>query len=225
MGTTVLPDQRVAQKRGASAISPRAGVGISKRLSPPAKLRSVGIRRLLSIQQLLTGQPAGTKKSCSRLGDLIWLECGWEFRCGYRFCCEGFAAAPPRPEPPEMDDAFRVCTVESLLTDAECGGGRFILYRGATYEDQINDMYSFVPCRLADSEERRFCRPAITLPAGYLNPSSTQSPSNAGIPRSVSEVRAQWESVRKQVLDARCLLGVSFSTPRLDDGRIGPQAR
>jgi len=32
-------------------------------------------------------------------------------------------------KPPEIDDAFRVCTVESLLTDAECGGDRFTLYR------------------------------------------------------------------------------------------------
>lgn len=87
-------------------------------------------------------------------------------------------------QPPDIDEAFRVCTVESLLTDADCGGEKFVLYRGATYGDPINGMYSFVPCRRADSAERRFARAPI--------------------------------------LDAGCLLGVSFSTPPLDDNRRGP---
>jgi hypothetical protein len=121
-------------------------------------------------------------------------------------------------KPPDTDEAFRVCTVESLKT----GGNAedlFTLYEGATHKNQINFMYSFVPCRRADSENRRFSRPPISLPACYVNPSSTQSPSNARIPRSESEVREQWERVREQVIDTGCLLGVSFSTPRLDNER------
>jgi hypothetical protein len=128
-------------------------------------------------------------------------------------------------KPPEIDDAFRICTIESLLTDAECGRGAFILYRGATYDEPVNGMYSFAPCRRADSGEPRFPRPPLSLPARYLNPASTQSPSGAKEPRSMPELCELWEKVRQQVLDAKCLLGVSFSTPRLDDGRIGPQAR
>ena len=127
-------------------------------------------------------------------------------------------------EAPDTDEAFRVCTVESLTTGGNADD-MFTLYRGATYDAPVNGMYSFVPCRRADRKDARFSRPPISLHASYLNPSSAQSPSNAGVARSVSEVREQWERVRQRVLDADCLLGVSFSTPRLDDDRSGPQAR
>jgi hypothetical protein len=123
--------------------------------------------------------------------------------------------------PSQYDDAFRVCTIQSLLTDAGCSGDEFIVYRGVTYDAPVYGMYSFAPCRREDSEKPRFYRPTISLPARYLNPASTQSPSGAKEPRSVAEICGLWEKVRQQVLDANCLLGISFSTPRLDDGRIG----
>lgn len=126
-------------------------------------------------------------------------------------------------QPPEIDEAFRICTLEPLSTDASCSGENFVLYRGATQEAPIESMYSFVPCRRADSEIARFCRPSISLPSGYINPNSTQTPSGAKILRTPTQLREQWESVRTQVLDAGCLLGISFPTPRLDGGRIGTQ--
>jgi hypothetical protein len=122
---------------------------------------------------------------------------------------------------PDSDDAFRVCTIQPLLTGAQCGGDAFILYRGATFGAQVYGMYSFVPCRREDSTEPRFCRPPISLPGCYLNPASTQSPSGAKEPRSVAEICGLWEEIRQQVLKWKCLLGISFSTPRFDDGRIG----
>jgi hypothetical protein len=118
-------------------------------------------------------------------------------------------------DPPETDDAFRVCTVESLLTDEKYAGNPFTLYWGATYEASINGMYSFVPCRRADAQKPRFPRPLISLPGQYLNPRA-QAPKGAGQPRSLEEVRQQWENVRKQIQAADCLLGVHFSTPNLD---------
>ena len=125
-----------------------------------------------------------------------------------------------RPDqPPQCDDAFRVCTIQALLTGADCSGDEFTLYRGATYDTQVEGMYSFAPCRRMDCKEPRFARPPISLLADYLDPKSKRNPSKAGIARSVSEVREQWESVRRRVLDDCCLLGISFPTPRLDDGR------
>jgi hypothetical protein len=118
-------------------------------------------------------------------------------------------------EPPEADEAFRVCTIESLRTSGNAGKC-FTLYRGATYEAPISGMYSFVPCRRADREGVRFSRPSVALPLCYLNPRSTQSPNGAGRPRTVVEVREQWQLVREQVLKADLLLGVHFSTPLLD---------
>ncbi len=119
--------------------------------------------------------------------------------------------------PPATDDAFRVCTIESLRTSGDASE-HFTLYRGATYEDPINGTYSFVPCRRADSEIVRFPRPSVALPLCYVNPRSTQSPNGAGRPRAVGELREQWEIVCAQVLKAECLLGVHFSTPRVDHG-------
>lgn len=120
-------------------------------------------------------------------------------------------------EPPETDDAFRVCTIELLRTSGDASK-QFMLYRGATYEARINGMYSFVPCRRADSEIVRFPRPPVALPLCCVNPSSTQSPNGAGRPRTMAELVDVWEIVREQVLKADCLLGVHFSTPRLDHG-------
>jgi hypothetical protein len=127
--------------------------------------------------------------------------------------------------PPQCDEAFRVCTIQSLLTDAGCSGDEFILYQGGTYGAPVYGMYSFAPCRREDSEKSRFCRPTISLPARYVNPARTQSPSGAKEPLTVAEIRGLWEKVRQQVLDADCLLGISFATPTLDDGRIGPRGR
>ena len=119
-------------------------------------------------------------------------------------------------EPPETDEAFRVCTVESLITTGNTSTDPFTLYRGATYVAPINGMYSFVPCRRADTAQARFPRPSISLP-GYVNPSSTQTARGAKNPCSAADVREQWRNVRKQVFEAGCLLGVWFETPQLDD--------
>lgn len=122
--------------------------------------------------------------------------------------------------PPQCDDAFRVCTIQSLLTDGGCSGDEFIFYKRATHGAPVYGMYSFAPCRREDSAKLRFSRPKISLPVCYLNPASTQSPRGANEPRSVAEICGLWERVRQQVLDADCLLGISFSTPSLDNGRI-----
>jgi len=111
------------------------------------------------------------------------------------------------------DEAFRVCTIESLLTTGNADDS-FTLYRGATYEAPFNGMYSFVPSRRADTDEVRFSRPSISLPV-YVNPKSTRSPRGAKNPGFGTDVREQWEKVRRQVFDAGCVLGVWFETPRL----------
>jgi hypothetical protein len=118
--------------------------------------------------------------------------------------------------PPETDDAFRVCTIDSLGMDTKASGKRFILYRGATLEAPVNGLYSFVPCRLADHARARFSRPIVSL-TDYINPRRWRGPSGANEPRSIPELCDLWRRIRQQVLDADCLLGVSFEIPRLDD--------
>ncbi len=122
-------------------------------------------------------------------------------------------------QPPQLDEIFRVCTVEPLSLDGECSGEEFVLYRGATFDDPVEGMYSFVPARRADREEPRFSRPRVTLARDFLNPTSRQSPNGANRLRPIDQIREQWESVRNQVIEAHRLLGVWFSTPRLDNGQ------
>ena len=43
------------------------------------------------------------------------------------------------------------------------------LYIGATPDDPVEGMFSYVPCRPADADRSGFARPAITLP-GLINP-------------------------------------------------------
>ncbi len=120
-------------------------------------------------------------------------------------------------EYPFRDDTFCFCTIESLCDpSSDCAGGRFTMYRGATFDEPINGMYSFVPSQRADSARRRFARPPIKLP-GYVNPESQQTPSGAGAKdrRSAQDAHDQWVKVRDKVLSAGCLLGVWFQTPQL----------
>jgi hypothetical protein len=127
--------------------------------------------------------------------------------------------------PPNTDEAFRVCTIESLTMGGDvntCGGNgfcadtnaSFALYSCATYEAPVNEMYSFVPCRRTDRENVRFARPALSLPVEFVNPYSWQSPKGAGTPLSPRKIQELWATVRKQVLAAECLIGVHFRTPR-----------
>lgn len=111
----------------------------------------------------------------------------------------------------DVDDAFRTCTVESLTIpgDKDHRNSTFTLYRGATLEDQVDGMYSFVPARPSTTPDLRFARPAITAP-GYVNPASKQSPSGVRRPLGANEVSQVWASVRNQVFDAGCVLGVSL---------------
>jgi hypothetical protein len=117
--------------------------------------------------------------------------------------------------PHEIDEVFRVCTIESLEASGD-GNTQFTLYSGATYEYPVNGMYSFVPSRRADHDGFRFARPAISL-AGEPMKGHLQSPKGASTPRSLEQIRACWESVREQVCAKDCLIGVHFSTPPLDD--------
>lgn len=117
-------------------------------------------------------------------------------------------------DPPKTDEAFSVCTIESLVTD-DCGDYPFTLYRGATFDNPVAGMFSFSPCRVATDAEARFARPAIFLP-GYINPASAQSPSGARQPRTIEQASGQWRSVRDQAFLAGCELGVSFDTPPFD---------
>jgi hypothetical protein len=112
----------------------------------------------------------------------------------------------------DVDDAFIICSAEAITT---CGFDihmRFTLYRGATYDTPVHDMYSFVPARPAHHPQPRFSRPSIHLP-GLINPASFRGPSDAGRPLPIAEVRNSWAALREQVLAADLVLATHLTTP------------
>jgi hypothetical protein len=111
----------------------------------------------------------------------------------------------------DVDDAFRVCTLNSVAT-TDGADALFTLFRGATPGRPVNGMYSFVPCRRADAPYPRFKRPALAS-SRYVNPTIKQGMKGTGNPISLAGATKSWEQVRDQVLDAGCLLGVAFATP------------
>jgi hypothetical protein len=106
------------------------------------------------------------------------------------------------------------CAVEA---DAE-----LTLFRGATYEDPADGMFSFVPAKLASEEDPRFARPPIRI-AGLVNPASWRGPSGATRPLDTATIRNAWQSLKEQVITAGLVLGVSLDTPtrRVSPGQRG----
>jgi hypothetical protein len=114
----------------------------------------------------------------------------------------------------DASEAFLNCTVASVATSPEANVA-FTLYRGATIDNPVGGMFSFVPARLADDANPRFPRPAVELP-GLINPASRQSTWGSKRPLSIGAVRDAWCDVRDQVLDAGLELAVALDTPRRD---------
>jgi hypothetical protein len=87
-----------------------------------------------------------------------------------------------------IDDAFKICTGQSLTTASRDVHLRLTLYRGTTVDDLVEGMFSFVPARRADEAGPRFCRPSVRLP-DWINPASRQSTWGSKRPLSVGQIR------------------------------------
>lgn len=127
------------------------------------------------------------------------------------------SAEPWRPDDDDITSragaAFATCTAGSLASgDDRYGHARLTLYRGATIDDPVDGMYSFVPALPAGHDRPRFARPPIRLP-GLINPASTQSANGSNRPQPAHIVRDAWEAIRHQVLTAGLVLAVHIDTP------------
>lgn len=138
---------------------------------------------------------------------------------GHEFCLDTvLVVASARPWIPfEVDDhhvdhAFKVCTAESITSSGTDVHTDLTLYRGATFDDPVHGMYSFVPALPATDEGPRFARPAVYL-HGLINPASRQSPWGSKRPLPVTAVRDAWESIRHQVRTAGLVEAVHIDTP------------
>ena len=87
------------------------------------------------------------------------------------------------------------------------------LYRGATFDDPVDGMFSFFPAVPAGGDSG-FRRPVIDLPGEYFNPRSWQAPKGLGRNRTDGELRRIWDSLVCQVRDNGLVLGTSARTAR-----------
>jgi hypothetical protein len=111
-----------------------------------------------------------------------------------------------------VDEAFKTCTAGAIAARRSDAHLPLTLYRGATADNPVQDMFSFVPARRADRDDLRFPRPPIILP-GFINPAGRQSTWGSKRPLPMTTLRDSWEAVRHQVLTADLLLAVWVRTP------------
>lgn len=113
----------------------------------------------------------------------------------------------------QIGQAFAVCTADSLASgNDDYAHARLTLYQGATIDDPIDGMYSFVPALPVTEEYPRFARPPVRIP-GLINPASTQSAYGANRDLPAGDVRNAWEGIRHQTLTAGLVLAVQLDTP------------
>jgi hypothetical protein len=128
----------------------------------------------------------------------------------------------------DVDDAFRTCTASAIVS-GECATARaqssctpaeplpLVLYHGATYDDPVDGMFSFVPAGRADADMVRFARPSLDLPDDLLRPASQNFWGALRI-LPIDDVRAAWEQVGMQVRAADLVLATWLQTPPCEGG-------
>ena len=112
-----------------------------------------------------------------------------------------------------VSEAFQVCTIDSLASGKDdTATASLTLYRGASLEEPIEGMYSFVPAMPHEGEGPRFERPVIELPH-FINPKAFRGPSGAKKQHDIDVVRDVWERVVGQVRVQGLALATYLETP------------
>jgi hypothetical protein len=118
---------------------------------------------------------------------------------------------PVRVDDLEIDEAFKTCTGGSVATRQGDAHMNLTLYRGATVEDPVEGMFSFVPAAPAEADDPRFLRPS--LESRFINAASRQSTWGSKRLLAMDTVRDAWQDVRHQVLGGGLMLAVGLRTP------------
>ena len=141
--------------------------------------------RYSNCRQLYRGRPSGLQSLPRGSVILFGSRLSGRFVLDTVFVvADGFAATVDDHLDVDPDPLFRRNVWGSLTTDTTNGEGwlrsqEFTLYRGATPQNPVGGMYSFVPARPGGQD--RFARPAITSPGGLrrpvVNPRNSRAPS------------------------------------------------
>lgn len=96
------------------------------------------------------------------------------------------------------------------------------LYRGATFDDPVNGMFSFFPCVREDGLNQGFARPVIRIP-GVISPKMTQG-KKLNPRQSIGEITPLWSEVVRQVMVQGLALGTHADLPRINRTASGGRA-
>ena len=118
----------------------------------------------------------------------------------------------------KVPDAFLSVTGGPLTADPKLARkpeqGGFRLYRGATPEDRVQDMFSFFPAIAADGNSG-FPRPLISdFPDNHINPESFRAPKGQTAPLSCDKLFDLWNRLVNQVHKAGLVLGTHAELPK-----------
>jgi hypothetical protein len=113
----------------------------------------------------------------------------------------------------DVDLAFAVCTAHSIANVATDRHNQLTLYRGASYDNPVHGMYSFVPAKRADDKDPRFARPPVH--SAFINPRSLQSTFGSKIARPIGAVHEAWATIRDQVVGQGLEIAVHLETPEM----------
>ena len=86
------------------------------------------------------------------------------------------------------------------------------LYRGATPDHPVDEMFSFFPAIPADGKST-FARPVVSLDEKYFTSGNWQAPKGARHCRKPEELRSLWDSLVAQVRAAGLILGTRAKMP------------
>lgn len=123
---------------------------------------------------------------------------------------------PAKARELDVSSAFAVCTADSVSTSSTDANLELTLYRGATFDDPVDGMFSFVPAKAAHHPYPRFARPRVVVD-GLINAENRQSTWGSKRPLGRARVRAAWDTVVEQVLDADLVLAVGLDIPPRED--------
>ena len=84
------------------------------------------------------------------------------------------------------------------------------MYKGASFENPFEGMYSFSPSQIWDERKLGFPRvPLKNMPSDYINPNLNTAPKITNT--SIVKVKEFWESIVQASRSAGCVEGVKFS--------------
>jgi hypothetical protein len=167
--------------------------------------KSTGMARLERGSMILFGSTAGREKQSAFFQlDTVFVVADWI----------DYSPSDVKSlrEHPEVSELYDQVVISKAFPQQLPGSCSLRLYRGATYQNQVEGMYSFSPARLKKSSSVGFPRVKLRdLPfiTNNLNSAPKYTPSKPQ-PGFLEQVKVAWLKVRDESRSQGCVEGVRF---------------